>query len=95
MVRLACSSGATAALEWARMTSGASCDKLRGVLAHDVGVAGAPAIIDPDVLADGPTRLLETLGKRRETGLRFRIVGREPHQDANPADALRRLRAGA
>ena len=91
-MRLSCSSGATAALEWARMTSGASFDQLRRLLAHGVGVAGAPAVIDPDVLADGPARLLEALRKRSEAGLRFRIVGLEAHHHADPANALGLLR---
>jgi hypothetical protein len=34
-----------------------------------VSIAAAPAVIDADVLADGPTQLLETLRKRREAGL--------------------------
>ena len=40
-------------------------DQLRRVFAHRVGIATAPAIIDPDVLADGPIQLLKTLHKCR------------------------------
>ena len=43
--------------------------QLRGVLAHDIGVARAPAIIDPDVLADGPTGPLRPCAQR--DALRF------------------------
>ena len=67
-------------------------DQLLRVLAHGVGAARAPAIIDADVLADGPTRLLETLRKRCEAGLRFRIICRKPHQHADPPHALTLLR---
>src|SRR5262249_19798654 len=46
-------------------------------------LAAAPAVIDLDVLADGPTELLETLDKRRKASLCFRTG----HQHT---DALRR-----
>ena len=62
----------------------------RAASGHD---AAAPAVIDADVLADGPTRLLETLRKRREAGLSFRIVRRKGHQHADAPHALARLRA--
>jgi hypothetical protein len=43
-------------------------DQFHRVFAHIVSIAAAPAVIDTDVLADGPTRLLENLRKRREAG---------------------------
>ena len=68
---------------------GGERDQFRRVLAHVVGIAGAPAVIDPEVVADGPTRLLKALRERREAGLRFRIVRRETHQHADPPHARR------
>src|SRR5262249_4097575 len=58
-------------------------DQFRRVFAHAVSIAAAPAVIDADVLANGPTQLLETLRKRCEAGLGFRIVCRDTHQHAN------------
>jgi hypothetical protein len=43
---------------------GGECDQIRCVLAHGFGITGAPAVIDPQVLPDGPARLLEALRKR-------------------------------
>ena len=71
---------------------GGKLDQLRGLLAHGLGVAIAPAVIDPDILTDGPARLLQTLRKRSEAGLRFRVVGLEAHHHADPANALGLLR---
>jgi hypothetical protein len=44
-------------------------------------------------LTDDPTRLLETLGKRRKAGLRFCIVRREPHQHTDATHPFALLRA--
>jgi len=55
---------------------GGERDQLRRVFAYVVSIAAAPAVIDTNVLADGPTRLLKTLRNRREAGLSFRIVRR-------------------
>ena len=53
-------------------------DELGRLLAQRRGVAGAEAVVDPDVLADGPARLLKPLRERGEASLDFRIVRREP-----------------
>src|SRR5262245_59328147 len=72
---------------------GGERDQLRRVFAYVVSIAAAPAVVDTDVLADGPTRLLETLRKRREAGLSFRIVRRKAYQHADaPHLALLRAR---
>src|SRR5215510_14616423 len=68
-------------------------DQFRRVFAHAVSIAAAPAVIDTDVLTDGPTRLLETLRKRRETRWCFRIVRRHGHEHADAPHALALLRA--
>src|SRR5262249_53402037 len=67
-------------------------DQFRRVFAHVVSVAAAPAVVDTDVLADDPTRLLETLRKRRKAGLGLRIVRRHAHQYADPPHPLGLLR---
>src|SRR5262249_38234967 len=68
-------------------------DQFRRVFAHVVSVAAAPAVVDTDVLADNPTRFLQTLRKRREAGSSLRIVRRHAHQDADTPHPLRLLRA--
>src|SRR5262249_625937 len=68
-------------------------DQLRRLLAHVVGVT-APAVIDADILTDGPTQLRKTLGKRREAGLRLRVIRRDRHQRAHASQSARRLPAG-
>ena len=49
-------------------------DQFRRVSANAVGIARAPAIVDPHVAAVGPAQLLQPLQERRDAGLRFRIV---------------------
>jgi hypothetical protein len=71
---------------------GGERDQFGSVFAIIVGIAAAPAVIDPDVLADGPTQLLET--KRREAGLAFRIVSRGSRQHADAPHSLALLRTG-
>src|SRR6516164_8765680 len=68
-------------------------DQFRRVFAHVVSVAAAPAVIDTDVLADSPTRLLKTLRKRREAGQPLRIVRLHSHQHADASHPLGLLRA--
>ena len=48
--------------------------QFRRVFAKVVGVAQAPAVIDPQVAADGPTRLLQPLLERPNAGLEFCIA---------------------
>ena len=72
----------------ARMTSGRERDQFRRVFANAVGIACAPAVIDPHVAAVGPAQLLQTLQERREAGLPFGIVRGEIHEHADPPHAL-------
>src|ERR1700730_5814671 len=48
-----------------------------------VGIARAPAIVDPDVAAGAPAQILQRLGKCRHQRLLRRIAFSDPHQDAN------------
>ena len=73
-VRVACSNG-----RHGRGASGEDDvrrerDQFRRVFANVVGIARAPAIVDPHVAAVGPAQLLQHLQERRDAGLRFRIV---------------------
>src|SRR5262245_43770502 len=52
-------------------------DQVRRVPTQVVGISTSKAVLDPDVVADGPARLLETLRKCRQSSLSFRIVRRE------------------
>src|SRR5262249_34809320 len=44
--------------------------------AHALGIkiAGAPAVVDPDIAPDSPTQFLQALQKRRVTALRIRVA---------------------
>src|SRR5262245_8757008 len=59
-------------------------DQFRRVSTSAVGIASAPAIVDPHVAALGPAQLLQHLQERRDAGLAFRIVRgvRDEHADA-------------
>ena len=62
---------------------GGERDQFRRVFAHIVSIGAGPTAIDPDVLADGPTQLPETLEKCGEAGLCFRIVRGQAHEHAD------------
>jgi hypothetical protein len=64
MMRVACSSGDRAALELARRTVRRKRNQFVCKFAHVVGFAVAPAIVDADVLPDGPTQLLQALAQK-------------------------------
>ena len=59
-----------------------------------VTVAWTHAVLDPNVATHDPSLLLQTLMKRGEAGLPFRVVGvlRAEHADAPSALALLRMR---
>jgi hypothetical protein len=59
-----------------------------------IAIAARPAVFDPNVLADDPTRMLETLNKRRDTCHHFRISFRASHQRTDSAHLRTLLRAG-
>jgi hypothetical protein len=50
-------------------------DKFRGLLAIALAIARAPTMIDPQVAADAPAPLLQSLLEGRQIELCFRIVG--------------------
>ena len=70
-------------------------DQFRRVFANAVGIARAPANVDPHVAAVGPAQLLQPLHERRDAGLmipdRPRAAGHE-HADAPHPLALLRAR---
>src|SRR5262249_12136935 len=57
------------------------------------GIARGPAIIDPHVTADGPTKLLQRLLERHHTGLPFRIVNSQAHEHTDAPHTFDRLGA--
>src|SRR5262245_7075143 len=57
-----------------------------------MGIARAPAVIDPHIAAVGPAQLLQPLQKRRDAGLSFRIVRSQVHEYPDAAHPLRLLR---
>jgi hypothetical protein len=62
------------------------------VFANIVGIASAPAIVDPHIAAVGPAQLVQPLLECREACLSFRIV-RDARKCADAAHAIRLLRA--
>ena len=68
-------------------------DQFRRVLANRVGIACAPAVVDPHVAAVGPAQLLQPLQERRDAGLGFPIVRGRGHEHADAPHPLALLRA--
>jgi hypothetical protein len=64
------------------------------VLVQAVAVVSAPTVIYPQVAADGPTRLLQSLQECRDVGLRLGLVRAREHEytDASYAIGLLRMR---
>jgi len=69
------------------------CDQLRRVSTSTLGIAGAPALVDPHVAAVGPAQLLQALQERCQTYLSFRTVCGHAHEHADAPHALALLRA--
>src|SRR5262249_31599278 len=67
--------------------------QFRSVFTRGIGIPATPAVVDPDVLADRPPQLLQTLRKRREAGLRLWIVGLPGHQHTDAPHPFGLLRA--
>src|SRR5262249_7135087 len=67
-------------------------DQLGRIFAHGVGLAVAPAIVETNVLPDGPTRSLQGLRESGHAGLPLGIVRgeRREHADASHPPALLR-----
>src|SRR6516162_3671595 len=53
------------------------------MLAHRLGIARTPAIVDANILPDRPTRLLQGLCESRQPGVPFRIVRGIRREDAD------------
>ena len=68
-------------------------DQFLGPLAKALAIERTPAMIKPQVAADSPAQLLQSLLERRHVKLRFLIVGRQVHQRADAPHALALLRA--
>ena len=68
-------------------------DQFRRVFAGVVGTACAPAILDLQIVSDGPARLLQPLQKRRVAGLSDRAVRRSVMSAPIRRIAVRLLRA--
>src|SRR6516164_6170556 len=64
--------------------------QFRSIFANIVGIAPAPAIVDPHVAAVGPAQLPQPLQKRREACLSFCIV-LDARECADAAHAFRLL----
>jgi hypothetical protein len=58
-----------------------------------VGVAHAPAVVDPYIAAFAPAQFLQRLQERDPTGPRFRIVLGQVHEHTDAPHPLDRLRA--
>src|SRR5262249_40174649 len=58
----------------------------------DCVFAVAPAIVDAEVLPNGPTQLLQALRKSRQTAVSFRIICSERREHADAAHPLALLR---
>ena len=67
-------------------------DQLRRVAAIAAGIARAPAIVEAHVASVGPAQFLQPLQERSDAGQRFRIVGGEVHEHADPSHRARLLR---
>ena len=63
------------------------------VLVQAGAVVSAPTVIDPQVAADGPTRLLQSLQECRDVGLRLGLVRAREHEHTDAPYALGLLRA--
>ncbi len=68
-------------------------DQLGRVGAMAVGVAHAPAVVDPYIAAFAPAQFLQRLQERDPTGPRFRIVLGQVHEHTDAPHPLDRLRA--
>src|SRR4029077_17001503 len=62
------------------------------VLVQAGAVVSAPTVIDPQVAADGPTRLLQSLQECRDVGLRLGLVRAREHEHTDAPSALGLLR---
>src|SRR5262245_32310370 len=57
-----------------------------------IGLTRGPSHVDVDIAADGPARLLQSLQKRSDAPLPFRIIRGQVHQHADAPHSLVLLR---
>src|SRR2546429_2853389 len=91
MVRVARISASVTGVLWPRMHSGLSSTQLLRERLHARGVAFGIAVLDTQVLAEGPALDFETLFERLDASLGLGIVC-EAHQHSDGAHANRLLR---
>src|SRR5262245_22224375 len=89
-VLVACCNAATAGVVLARMMSGGQCHQFCCSFPQ---IAGCPTILNFCIATIDPTQLLQSVNKRRDPCLHFRIVFRIRHQDADASNPLGLLRA--
>ena len=58
---------------------GRKSDEFGGLLVKLLAIEGAPTVIDSQIAADAPARILQPLLEGRHVELRFRVVRREVH----------------
>src|SRR5258708_15190996 len=92
-VRVARCNAPSAALPEVKITSGASATSFRRIFARVILVASGPAVVDLNVVPDGPTQLLQPLQKCRVASLHLRVVRGERHEHAHAPHGLALLRA--
>ena len=91
-LRVACSNGASGRAATGQDDVRRERDQFRRISANVVGIARAPAIVDPHVAADRSSPFLQPLQERPEAGLRFRIVRGQVHEHADAPHPLGLLR---
>ena len=74
------------------MTSGPRAISFRGVPRKAIGLTPGPAHVDVDIAANGQARFLQSLQKRSDAPLPFRIVRGQVHEHADSPHLLRLLR---
>jgi hypothetical protein len=68
-------------------------DQFRSMFYALVGIVLAPASLDPYIPANTPAQFLEALVERRKSVSTFRVVRSAVHEDTNPPQTFRLLRA--
>jgi hypothetical protein len=63
-------------------------DQFRRVFAKVIGIACAPSDFDTQVAPDHPARFLQSLQKRGQTRLAFRVIGTEVHEHADASNTI-------
>ena len=93
MVRVCCSIAAVVGVLCERMRSGCSATSSFANRCINSASPVRPAIVDPDVAALRPSKLLESLPECGDEGLSFPVALGIPHQHTDPPHSVRLLRA--